>query len=184
METPYEQDIVVTLLPTSTVRTQNCQAAHVVLPRSILPYSSISLPKPIAAFIADLEKPQIGAPLATKTKLLYRATVARVNQAFPLVDAQATTVFLSYALELSHPYGISAVVAGGEALLVVDVRNMANKPIGIDAVLERHAKIVLASFWNNNRAPGGGNDNTWAKLQQHIGLLSDIFKQHANRFFG
>ena len=149
MDTPLAQDVVCTVLNTPTVVADGTEKGRIKLPRCIKPLSRVTLPMPILAHIIDLPKPCIGPPLKMQTELLHRASVTRVNQAFPLVEAQATTAFVSCALELSYPYGVCSIVPNGEAVMLVDVRNMSNKPIGFDALLKRYAKVKMASFWND-----------------------------------
>lgn len=146
MNTPEAQDVIVTVLSTDDLKPLvNSDMHHqgfVTLPRCIPPHSRAKLPEPISSILTDLQRPTVGKLLFLCTSLRHRSAVTRVNRAFPLVEKQYTIIKMSCALELSRMCGVVSVLPGGEALFFVDVRNMANIPIGFDADIVRPAKVV------------------------------------------
>lgn len=156
MPSPAYQDVVATVLPSPSVHIADSQdplgSGFVALPRSIEPGQKGRLPAPINAFLTDLSHTPIGPPCNDLAKLEHQATVLRVNQTCPLVDAQQTTINVSFPLELSYPYGTVCVSAGTEAFLVVDVRNISHKPIGVRAPLCRAANVRCSTL-GSERGP-------------------------------
>lgn len=140
MPTPAFQDVVATvavsddLCPLPEPDAKGYGA--VALQRSLVPSATpFALPAPVHVLLCNNEQPSIGAPLRRKVVVEHSLRVTRVEK--ELISEERTEIDVGFPLELSPVYGQTCAVAGGYAVVAVDVRNVSKQAIGLGAPMER-----------------------------------------------